>query len=312
VVVIMRAYVPWLALLFLPQLGCGGADEGRPPDPRMPVSGGEGGAGFDQCKAAENYEFRTLIDFEPYQLPNGIGELARCDPGLTNSCSFYFNYDEASSPRNSAANLTRGSDCQQLQVDEDEEVFTFPRIGQQSFPGQEMPDARCGEEGRGLNIVTENVGMCIGSDGRLGWGATLDVTFTPALDASDWDGISLWVKNDSRDGNASFILQFVDPYTSGAEDPETGEPSCDASDPAVGQQPVPDHEKCDAFGTAITLPDEWIFVPARFSTLGQKGFGVVSPLGRLKQDQIARLQIFIDSGDADFWIDDIALFRAAE
>lgn len=309
----MRAYLPLLAMLSLSAAACGGADEGRPPDPRAPGAIQSGSQSIDQCKVAEAYEFQTLIDFEPYEVANGTVDFARCDPDLseTGSCSFYFNYDEASSPKNSSAGLGVGADCEAVLVGADEEVFTFPRIGQQSFPGQEIPDGRCDEDGHGLNIITENVGQCIGSDGRLGWGATLDVTFMPPLDASEWDGVSLWVKQGSTDGNASFILQFVDPNTSGAEDPETLEPTCDSSDPAVGQQPVPDHEKCDAFGTAVTIPDEWTFVPAGFATLAQKGFGVVSPLGKLKVNEINRMQIFIDSGNSDFWLDDIALFRKA-
>lgn len=87
---------------------------------------------------------------------------------------------------------------------------------------------------------------------------------------------------------------------------------CDASDPAIGQQAVPDSEKCDSFGTAVTLSDDWTFVPTRFGELKQKGFGVVSSLGRLKMDEINRMQIFMNAGSADFWIDDISLFRTVE
>jgi hypothetical protein len=121
------------------------------------------------------------------------------------------------------------------------------------------------------------------------------------------------VKNNPGGEQPGIILQFIDPYTSGVEDPEEGlEANCDASDPAVGQQPVPDSEKCDSFGTAVTLDEEWRFVPARFSELRQKGYGVVSPLGHLKTDRIIRMQIFVNSGNADFWVDDIELFRSAE
>jgi hypothetical protein len=317
VVVTMRAYLSLLALVSLSTSACGGADEGRPPDARTQRSGGEGGAGFDECEAAEQYEFKALVDFEPYQVANGTAEFARCDPDASPagiSCSFYFNYDEASSPKNTAAGLEVGADCEELLVDEDAEVFTFPRIGQQSFMGQTIEGGRCGEEGRGLNIVTQNVGQCIGSDGRRGWGAALDVTFMPPLDASDWDGLSLWAKQGATDSESldAFIIQFVDPNTSGAEDPNTLEPTCDASDPAVGQQPVPDTEKCDSFGTAVTLSDDWALVPASFADLQQRGFGVASPLGHLKTDEINRIQIFVNAGDADFWLDDISLFRKVD
>lgn len=301
----MRAYLPLVALFSLAGVACGGADAGRfeYDEPQ--------GTAPDPCEAGQGYEFLSMIDFEPHRIAGGTSVNVQCNPELGSSCDFYFNYDTQSSPPNPMRNLERGADCVELAVDDDAEVTTQPRVGQSTFEAREIPGGRCGTSDYGLNVVTENVGMCYGADGRLGWGAALDVTFG-ALDASDWDGIALWVKQTAGAMKPAFILQFTDPYTVGSQDPDTGEwLVCNASDPAVGSPLVPDSEKCDAFGTAVTLTDEWSFVAVRFEDLAQKGFGVVSPLGQLKLDEIVRLQVFMNAGSANFWIDDISLFREA-
>jgi hypothetical protein len=161
----------------------------------------------------------------------------------------------------------------------------------------------------GLRITGRNLGMCFGLNGRLGWGAGLDLTFAPPLDASDWDGIAFWVKKGSAGTKESVIFSVVDPYTSGAPLPDASEP-CFSGDP---NPQILDSEKCDAFGTAVTLSDEWSLVPALFSAMQQKGFGRVSQLGRVDSSQINRLQFLIMAGaEWDFWIDDIALYRVRE
>lgn len=296
----MRADLPALVLLSCLGVACGGTDEGRFAYEAMDTSE------VDPCRGDQGFELLSVIDFEPYEVSGAsLSTNVQCNPELGSACEFYFNYDYRSSPPNTPRGYPRGEDCVELAVAEDAEVTTLPRIGQATFQSQEIPDGRCGNAGHGLNIMTENVGMCYGTDGRLGWGAALDVTFAP-LDASDWDGIGLWIKRTPGSEKLAFILQFVDPNTAGADDPETGDSAlCDASDPST----APDSQKCDSFGAAITLTDEWSFLAVRFDDLAQKGFGVVSPLGHLKLDEIIRMQIFMNAGNADFWLDDISLFR---
>ncbi len=301
-----RILLPALVLL-APAAGCGGADEGRPS--YDPVHEFEA---IDQCQVAEAYEFLPMLDFEPHMTGGDVSLNARCDPQFLSSCSFYFNYDVDSSPPNPSSGLDKGDDCIERAVRKDAEVSTSPRLGAQSISGEEIDAERCGGTGSALHIVTENVGMCYGSDGRLGWGAALDVTFSPPLDASEWDGISLWVRQGEAGEKPAFILQFVDPMTIGTLDEDDEPLYCEARDARSDGRPIFDFEKCDSFGTAITLPDDWGFVPIRFDTLQQKGFGELSELGYLQVDEINRMQILIDAGDADFWIDDISLFREAD
>lgn len=299
----MRSWFSLLVPFALTLAGCGGTDEGRLRLERPETSA------VDRCRADQGYELLTMLDFEPTA---GARLLDDCDPEFVTGCSFYFNYDTDTSPANPDQFLEEpGDGCVRLAVAEDAVVSTSPELGDSNLEPAPIEAERCGADGHALNIVTQNVGMCYGTDGRLGWGAALDVTFGPVLDASDWDGISFWVRQGAAGEKPAIIVQFVDPNTSGAlTDPETNEPVCDATDSDPGQ--VPDSKKCDSFGTAVTLTDEWTFVPIRFDTLHQKGFGVVSPAGRLLTEEIVRMQIFMNAGDADFWMDDIALFRGPE
>jgi hypothetical protein len=144
--------------------------------------------------------------------------------------------------------------------------------------------------------------MCFGSNGRLGWGGSIDVTLavsgpndpgpgnsegaggagssddnpdlpgSQGYDARAWDGISFWVKKTPGGTNGTLIVTIADP---GTTEPPPGTPGCSSVETA------PDAEKCDAFGIAVTLSEEWTFVPALFRSMRQKGFGLPSPLGRL-------------------------------
>jgi hypothetical protein len=189
-------------------------------------------------------------------------------------------------------------------VDPEALVFTQPRIAMSQFTGEPLAGGRCGAESSGMHVIAQNVGMCVGPDGRLGWGAGLDINFVPVLDASDWDGISLWVKNGSTTKQA-LNLSLADPYTS-------GNTFCSSMDPPPGAPAVPDSEKCDAFGVAVTLEPGWTYVPALFASMRQKGFGVPSELGHLDTTSISRLQVLMSAGSWDFWLDDVALFRGTE
>lgn len=278
-----------LALLLF---ACGGEDLGKPAADLVPSTAEP----LDPCSADEGYEFQRIVDFEPGQTASGaVSRSAFCDPATP--CSFYFNADTANSPPGGCApELTFES---------------TPRVGQggANIPGQELPQSRCGESTGALHVTATNMAICINDSGRKGWGGGFDITFSSPLDASEWDGISFWVKRgttpgfgNNRTDNKSIIALAIDQYSSGA--------TCDASDPALATREVPDTEKCDPFGAAAPLRDEWTFIPAKFSAMRQKGFGVPSPLGHVDTTGLIRFQILMTAGNWDFWIDDISLFRA--
>jgi hypothetical protein len=292
-----RALVRLSCCVFCAALGaCGGTDDGRPngdpPEETAPI---------DQCALASAYEFQNVVNFEPHMIGDRVVLDAACDAATP--CTFYFNYDVAQSPPNPDFPDEARGDCLEP-VDESAVVFTKPLLRQQQFPGDPLPGGRCNSESSGLHVIAENVGMCYGPDARLGWGAGFDVTFSPVLDASEWDGLAIWVKNASN-AQQAVNLSVADPYTS-------GDTFCRSMDPMPGEPPTPDSKKCDAFGTAVTMDENWTFIPARFSSMRQKGFGVPSELGHLDTTSISRVQLLMNAGSWDFYIDDIALYRTRE
>jgi hypothetical protein len=285
-------------------VACGGSDDGRPSGEP------ESTEALDPCTADEGYEFQDVVNFEPREVgdPARLSYTAFCE--ATTPCTFYFNYDEAQSPPNPEADRMRGPECLE-EVNPGALAFSDPVIEMSQVTGQPIEGGRCDTDTAGLRVIAKNVGMCYGPDGRLGWGAALDLNFTPVLDATEWDGIALWVRNSSA-ARIALNLSLADRYTSGAENPDTGEPYCKSMDPPAGQPPWRDSEKCDAFGVAVTLTDEWSFVPVRFASMRQKGFGVPSEHGLLDTETISRMQILMSAGTWDFWIDDVALFRTEQ
>jgi hypothetical protein len=264
----------------------------------------------DHCAVAEQYEFQNIVNFEP----RGVQTNAQCEAPGPWECTFYLNFDVAHTV---IAQQPLNADClapltpEPLVLNHTPPGDDIPGPFGGPFQGAALPDARCGAEGSGFHFIARNLAKCFNSLGRLGWGASFDLTFRTAADATQWDGISLWVRKGDGPTKPAIILSVVDAYTSGGAmtDPVTGQPvsACQSVDDPMGL--IPDIEKCDAFGSAITLNEGWTFVPILFSSMHQKGFGKRSSLGRIDTTTISRLQFLVTSGDWDFWIDDVALFR---
>lgn len=310
---------PSFAWLLFALVACGGEDRGRPSSepPEPPEE-------RDPCLADDGHDFQAIVDFD-YTVPNG--PIAQCDAGVfvplttdpNNASCMYLNYDSAHS--------WGGEDCK-TPTGPNTYAEVEPRTGRNVRGEPIGGDGLCGSPESGLHFIGRNVATCIGTNGRLGWGASLEISLstseslgtntgaggasgmggaggadgsgdTPGengFDARDWDGISFWIRQNAA-GARAFIVTVSDPATA-------GEPYCSTL------ETVADSEKCDAFGTAITLTDEWTLVKAPFSALRQKGFGVVSPFGEIDRGNIKRLNILASAGDWDFWVDDIAFYRA--
>jgi hypothetical protein len=282
---------------------CGGTDEGRPDGTRSssePV---------DQCELARGFEFLPVVDFDPPpgETPATV-RVQRCAP--TDHCYVNYNYDSANTPGMAVPEAM----CPDVQA------FSEPDLNASFLLGRPAGD-RCGEPEYAVQIVASNLAVCTNEQGRQGWGGSLSFTYadsadrTLRLDASEWDGISFWVKRRSAASRTALNFSAADGYTAGYENipnPFGGEPeSCNASGDVVDMsgRPIADTEKCDGFGVSVTLADDWTFVPVRFASMRQKGFGMPSPVGRLVTEELVRLQILVSAGDWDLWIDDIAYFR---
>jgi hypothetical protein len=282
---------------------CGGTDEGRPDDTLPTV------VPLDPCEHEAAFEFQNIVDFDPPEgeMPPSV-RFQNCDPA--NRCTFNYNLDVANQPGNPAAT----GDCP------DVPVYTNPIAMAEALIGTDA-GTRCGRAEYATRLTMTNLAVCTNDQGRQGWGGSLSMTFSTLsggvqpFDASEFDGFSFWVKKASAATRSALIATAVDPYTAGTrniEDPFGGDPrSCDASGATVDAagNPIPDTEKCDGFGVAVTLADDWTFIPVRFAAMRQKGFGMPSPLGHVLTEELVRLQFLISAGDWDVWIDDVSFFR---
>jgi hypothetical protein len=294
--------VPLVCALGLGLVACGGTDEGRP------TGQASSSEAPNPCDVDDGYEFQNLMDFDP---PEGempaLTEVRGCDPALPLPCFPNFNFDSVNTPGQSD---TTG-ECP------DVPVFTNPPKTE-VFEGYDA-GVRCGRSEYATRLTMTNLAVCTNDQGRQGWGGSMSLTFAdsaddPRLDASEWDGVSFWVKKASSATRSAFIAAAADPYTAGfenIEDPFGQDRSCDGSGAVYDENEmlIPDTEKCDGFGVAVTLADDWTFIPVRFAAMRQKGFGMRSHVGHLVTEEITRLQFLISAGDWDIWIDDIAFFK---
>lgn len=168
-------------------------------------------------------------------------------------------------------------------------------------------------------------------------------------DASQYDGVSFWIRLGQGGSGAqpvgrSVFVAFDDVFTKENQlkfelkiDPETGEylmqerPNGDL-EPVFeldeNGQPIPvnitaskniqanycydvgvDTLKCDRFGAGVGLEAKWRFVKIPFAKMRQRGFGVKSPAGRVLREQLMGMSIYVDVGNWDFWIDQVAFYK---
>jgi hypothetical protein len=324
-----------LGLLVAALSACGGTDNGRPSG-----KGPDAGAAALPCDAADGYSTQVFIDFEgelrPFAGYPDLRTAAVCD-AVCSADAFYFNFDEAHSNEDPAepcgfAGQLQGCDCQ-VAVRPDVLPSTDPAVAASLYGREIDGGGRCGVPGKAMHVQATNIANCYGSNGRLGWGAGVDINLAASgplddgaggtsggeggasgdeanppgsdgYDARGWDGISFWARNGNPGTNSTFIISVSDP---GTTLPPPGQPGCSDAETA------PDAEKCDAFGVAVTLTEEWTFVPALFRAMRQKGFGKPSPLGYLDTGNIVKIQLLLGRpGDWDVWIDDVAFFREPE
>jgi hypothetical protein len=285
---------------------CGGEDIGRPapPEPATELQA------EDWCADAAKYEYLNILDFEPAGASTAVCDVA--------------------GPRQEQCNWYAGSDTAHAC-----KKGTTLRPRNDAFPGEAIPEGRCGMPGTALHVVGTRVAACIPehdpvattSNGRIGWGANFQVDALPTgapdsggaaceadpdnpfapgeifFDASCWDGISFWARKSGPVGGSALTITVTDVFTAGlTEDPRVGI-VCKTEETAE------DSTKCDAMGRAVTLKEDWNFYALPWRSLAQKGFGRESLLGTVDRGNIKGVTVLISPGDWDIWVDDIALFR---
>jgi hypothetical protein len=305
------------ALLFTMGLGsaCGGTDNGRPE--RAATSPIETDAGADPCAAGAGLTFQSITTFDPPDGATRTGTRTLCDPSVNPDKSIgctYYNFDSANSPRLCDGPLaTNAPTCRQpdLTPTPDSVCMTsnFP-AATPTVPVSPIPGGRCGVSNNAFHLIGTNIATCYDPNSeKQGWGITFQLTFNPLqansgmsgkpIDASSWDGISLWVRRGSAASGSSVLVGVVDSISDGS--------MCNNLDPLVSS--VADANKCDPYAAGVLLATNWRLVKLPFASLAQKGFGNPSPLGHLDTVALSGLKFTFSAGDWDAWIDDIAFYR---
>ncbi len=121
------------------------------------------------------------------------------------------------------------------------------------------------------------------SDGA-DWGATVQLDFDAAVNASQWAGVKFWAK-----GSGSPRFNVVSANTLPSEEGGTCSGEC-----------------YDSHGIPITLREDWTEVKVLFEDLSQEGFGTPADF-----DPSTVLAIAVaakDPGSYDIWLDDVRFF----
>ncbi|MBN2343670.1 MAG: hypothetical protein JXX29_18935 [Deltaproteobacteria bacterium] len=168
------------------------------------------------------------------------------------------------------------------------------------MPGRE-PEAtlieggRCGVSKYALNIRTE---------GTTIFGGAMGLNFMFPTDASEYDGIAFWGRVEPESNQRVIFFGVSETNTdewSSQRYSEDDTPSClEVTDD--------DSQKCDRFGIAVGLGEEWRFIKLPFSKFAQRGYGQVVPEG-MDTTNLFGLNIGFGAGDFNFWIDDISFYK---
>jgi hypothetical protein len=194
----------------------------------------------------------------------------------------------------------------------------------QPIPGE----PRCGVSTRALRYQAE--GICQ-------W-ASISANLDTMNDASEWEGIALWVRRTPEPEVAEPVGRGIrvgirDLFTvesTGAdqkycgsaateENPEANRetPAADRSTcppsapcPTLAEVGAEDPEKlcCDPFGLSVGLTEDWHLWAVPFAEMQQGGYGRLRPEG-LQTSRLVRLELALGPGNYDFWIDDVAFYR---
>jgi hypothetical protein len=185
-----------------------------------------------------------------------------------------------------------------------------PPSDRESPDANELPDPRCGESTYALRIRAEGLAI---------YGAAFGLSFLVedplGRDASDWEGLSMWVKRNGDGVGTSLFASVSDRNTDSSarasiqsselqQEIETDEIVPDCNDDSLVES-----QKCDRFGAGVLLPNEWTFVRIPFDRMKQRGYGVPAPA--LDVGALAGLNFGVEVGDWDFYVDDVAFYRAA-
>ncbi|MBN1607350.1 MAG: hypothetical protein JW940_12000 [Polyangiaceae bacterium] len=149
-----------------------------------------------------------------------------------------------------------------------------------------------------------------GTPPKGGWGALIGCNL--ADDASGWEGISFWIRQEAEPGSvgSAFVSVSEDHTDPKAIDPVTGAPPCEQdADSETGSTA----EQCDSFGMGVAVYTDWTFYALPFAKMRQRGYGKgVSQKVFLKEGlkHLWGLKFdFTPTQDWNIWLDGVAYYK---
>ncbi len=151
------------------------------------------------------------------------------------------------------------------------------------------------------------------------------------FDATEWSGISLWVRKGTGPSASSIFASVAERFTvpSGGLLFEAGEsvnllqPSQCPADQTMGGPCYcafnaadvdgngtldPLQSQCDRFGAGVGIATDWRFFKIPFTRMRQRAYGRPSPLPA-PDPLILGVEIGLDGENWDIWVDDLAFYR---
>jgi hypothetical protein len=141
---------------------------------------------------------------------------------------------------------------------------------------------------------------------KSGWGCLIGSNL--ADDASQWEGISFWVRQDAPEGSEGTTFMSV---SEDHTDPKAGTPPPCAqdADPVTGSTT----QQCDSFGTGVAVYPDWKFYVLPFAKMRQRGYGKAVPQSVFLQDGLTHLWgikfDFAPIQNWSIWLDGIAYYK---
>jgi hypothetical protein len=149
-----------------------------------------------------------------------------------------------------------------------------------------------------------------GAPPKGGWGCLIGCNL--ADDASGWEGISFWIRQEAEAGSVGTAFMSVsEEHTDPNPDPVTNAPApCQQdSDPITGSTA----EQCDSFGMGVAVRTEWTFYALPFAKMKQRGYGKGVSQKAFLTEGLKHLRGFkIDfppTQDWNIWLDGVAYYK---
>lgn len=279
----------------LPPAGCVDHSGNRPEDfePNQPT---DPGSNVFSCFLEAQYQVRLIDDFEfgaasgSWFANNEVCE--RCMALLSDQDELQGTPDAGAgdAPVDSVEELR---DCR-IRC----ELSQFPTIFDKPLPADFIPDGgRCGSE-YALHLVADRL---------VDWGANMGATFSPAIDASEWDGVAFWARR-AHHSRGTIRVELSDPFTNGTSPLEANADEQTFCNPDFEQDNM--SEGCDRFGAYALVGPTWNLFTLPFGEMRQAGWG--KRASRFDTSELRSVTFLFPAGTWDIWIDDVVLYKRHE